>query len=268
MKILESFLKGKQNNPAICEDGLVISKHIIAVIDGVTTKGTHFWNGMTSGCYAKGLISGYLLQDVENQAAEELLHNLNNLLHEAIQGNVESISCEDYPRASVIIYNDIYKEIWVYGDCQCRINDRVYTHSKKIDDLNADLRAFYLEYYLSKGMNLEELAENDLGRKAIEQNLLMQFAFENQSGAFGYPVLNGMGINKSMIKRYSVVSGDEIILASDGYPRLGGTLKESEKDLKVILEKDPMCFHEYKSTKGLVRGNASFDDRAFCRFKV
>lgn len=45
---------------------------------------------------------------------------------------------------------------------------------------------------------------NDLGRNGIEKNLLMQFAFENKPGYFGYPVLNGMGIEESMIKHYPV----------------------------------------------------------------
>lgn len=134
--------------------------------------------------------------------------------------------------------------------------------------LNASLRAYYLEYHLQKGMTLEELQENDLGRAAIQPNLLMQFAFENQPGEFGYPVLNGMGIEPSMICTYKVQEGDEIILASDGYPKLGKDLAESEANLQQLMEEDPMCFRKYLCTKGLKEGNSSFDDRAFCRIQV
>lgn len=273
MRVIEHFLCGKENNPDTCEDGLVIGEHLIAVIDGVTSKGTRLWDGKASGCYAKDILAEYLQQgqEIERQSAVWLLTNLDRILSEKVEDNVKSaksLPCEEYPRASIIIYNDIYKEIWSYGDCQCRINERVYTHSKKIDELNAKLRAFYLEYQILQGVSIEELEQNDLGRKAIKQNLMMQFAFENKQGYFGYPVLNGMGIEESMIRRYPVAKGDMVILASDGYPVLRENLNESEKELDDIRKNDPMCFRLYRSTKGIKKGNISFDDRVFCRFVV
>lgn len=268
MKILESFLCGKENDSNTCEDGLVIGKHLIAIIDGVTSKGIRLWNGKTSGCYAKEILMDYLCKDVERQNAIELLGNLNRILHENIYNCIENLPYEEYPRAAIIIYNDFYKEIWSYGDCQCRINNNVYTHSKKIDELNADLRAFYLEYQISQGIDIKQLEQNDLGRKGIQQNLVMQFAFENKKGYFGYPILNGMGIEESMIKYYSVEDKDMVILASDGYPVLKESLNKCEEELSYIIQNDPMCFQLYRSTKGLKQQNISFDDRAFCRFIV
>lgn len=269
MQVLESFICGKENNPATCEDGIYIGRHLVAVIDGVTAKGTKLWDGHKSGYYAKELLLEYLRQEgVEQQNAEELFANLDAALAaNSLAGN-EMLAPEEYPRASAIIYNDIYKEIWSYGDCQCSINGAVHLHVKKIDELNASLRAYHLEYLLMKGMTLEELKENDLGRAAIQENLLMQFDFENKCGEFGYAVLNGMGIEEALITKYKVNEGDEVILASDGYPQLMPTLNESEMELKNIMMKDPMCFRIYPCTKGLKDGNISFDDRAFCRLKV
>lgn len=268
MEIIEQFLCGKEGNLITCEDGLVIGEHLIAVIDGVTSKGVRLWNGKAGGCYAKEVLADYLQQDVERQSAIELMRNLDRVLLDAVRENIKHPACEEVPRAAIIIYNDFYKEIWSYGDCQCRINDSVYTHSKKVDELNADLRAFYLEYQISRGMDIKELEQNDVGRQGILENLKMQFAFENKPGNFGYPVLNGMGIEESMIKRYSVTEGDSIILASDGYPVLKGTLDECERELNYLKQNDPMCFRLYRSTKGIKQGNVSFDDRAFCRFIV
>lgn len=268
MKIIEQFLCGKKDILDACEDGLVIGNHLIAVIDGVTSKGISLWDGKTSGCYAKCILKDYLQQDIERLSALELLSNLDRILHAKVQSRSENLSCAEYPRAAIIIYNDFYKEIWSYGDCQCRINEDIYTHSKKVDQLNADMRAFYLEYQILKGVDVLALKLNDLGRKNIEKNLLMQFAFENKPGYFGYPVLNGMGIEESMIKCYPVSEGDIIVLASDGYPVLKGTLNECEEELDYIKQNDPMCFRLYRSTKGIEQGNISFDDRAFCRFIV
>ena len=61
---------------------------------------------------------------------------------------------------------------------------------------------------------------------------------------------------------------DSIILASDGYPVLKDNLKETENILQDILLKDPLMFREYKSTKGKLKGDVSFDDRAFIKVKL
>lgn len=295
MHQIEHFICGKENNPDTCEDGLVIGTNIIAVIDGVTSKGSRLWDGKTSGCYAKEVLLEYLRQqdtlpesiseDLEKsqrkvhqdtdtlhptaqQSAAALLRNLDGTLREKSRDRFPDLPEEEYPRASVIIYHNQYKEIWSYGDCQCRINDEIHTHTKAIDELNASLRAFYLEYELSCGRTLKSLMLNDPGREAIRQNLQMQFSFENMPGAFGYPVLNGAGIEESMLKRYPAAEGDTVILASDGYPILESTLEKSEAALHRILDNDPMCFLLYRSTKGIKPGNISFDDRTFCRFVI
>lgn len=57
-------------------------------------------------------------------------------------------------------------------------------------------------------------------------------------------------------------------MASDGYPDLCETLRESEEKLKILLEKDPLMISIYKSTKGLQKGNTSFDDRAYISFDI
>ena len=268
MKLLEQFLCGKENRIDTCEDGIVIGEHLIAVIDGVTAKGCRLWDEKTSGCYAKCVLEQYLKQDVGRKGYDELLEDLDLILHEIVSKEPDDFPPEEYPRASIIIYNDYYNEIWSYGDCQCMINETIYNHSKEIDVLNAGLRAFCLEYLISHGHDINDLKRNDLGRENIEQYLLMQFSFENKRGMFGYPVLNGMGIEASMIKRYAVTKGDRVILATDGYPVLRGTLEESEKELAYIIENDPLCFRLYRSTKGIKQGNSSFDDRAFCSFIV
>lgn len=272
MQILESFLCGKEQNPATCEDGIFIRENLVAVIDGVTAKGTRLWNGKKSGCYAKDKIIEYLqnisAKQVYKQSAKEFFCGLDKILREEIAVYGEELALEDYPRASIIVYNHYYKEVWSYGDCQCRLKNFTYSHAKKIDELNAALRAYVLEHELLTGKTLEMLRENDSGRKAILKNLQMQFLFENKTGAFGYPVLNGRGIEESLIKIYQAKEGDEIILASDGYPILGKTLKESEKALERILREDSMCFRQFRSTKGVQAGNVSFDDRAFCRIRI
>ena len=84
-------------------------------------------------------------------------------------------------------------------------------------------------------MSMDELIINDIGRDAILENLLKQFTYENKKEKYGYPILNGMGIEEEMLCIYKVKNGDEIILASDGYPQLGRSLEESEAKLQRII---------------------------------
>ena len=65
-----------------------------------------------------------------------------------------------------------------------------------------------------------------------------------------------------------VQDGETVILASDGYPQLAQTLAESESKLQDTIDKDPLLINLYKSTKGIVPGNVSYDDRTYIRFTV
>ena len=69
-----------------------------------------------------------------------------------------------------------------------------------------------------------------------------------------------------MISVYKVLDNSQIILSSDGYPQLFETLKESEEYLFTVLKEDPLLYKKYKSTKGFMKGQNSFDDRAFISF--
>lgn len=279
MNIIETFLLGKENNPDTCEDGLFISDYLIAVIDGVTAKGTHLWNGKKSGCFAKDI----LLDTLKNITADSnnrifleqedsavwILKKLDSALHQkSMELYPNALPLEEYPRASIIFYNDLRKEIVSYGDCQCKINGQLFSHLKKIDILNSELRAYHLEYAILHGKTIDDLKRNDVGRTAILENLKMQFSFENKIGTFAYPVLNGFGIEPHLLKIYQIQRQDTIILASDGYSELGDSLEESESLLKEILSEDPLCFRRNCSTKGLKEGNISFDDRVFCKIQV
>lgn len=291
MHILEKFILGKENNPLTCEDGIFFGEKLIAVIDGVTTDGGRLWDGHKSGYFAKEVLLDCLqdlakkqmeevcLQELakeqmagncpQEQEAARFIEKLDGALYSAVALNGDKdLLPEEYPRASIILYNDVTKEIISYGDCQCSINGVVHRECKKIDELNAALRAYHLEYHLQQGRLPEELAEKDPGRTAILENLRMQCTFENKAGEFGYAVLNGRGVEPSLIRVYKVCPGDEVILASDGYPELGRSLEESEAVLEQILREDPLCFRRYRSTKGVKAGNISFDDRTFCRFIV
>ena len=49
MKIIEQFIEGKKQNPSLCEDGLFINDHFIAVVDGVTSKSDALFDNKAGG---------------------------------------------------------------------------------------------------------------------------------------------------------------------------------------------------------------------------
>jgi hypothetical protein len=63
-------------------------------------------------------------------------------------------------------------------------------------------------------------------------------------------------------------SCNELILSSDGYPRLFDTLLETEDYLKQCLIEDPLCYKTIISTKGIKEGQSSFDDRCYLKIRL
>jgi hypothetical protein len=125
-----------------------------------------------------------------------------------------------------------------------------------------------LEMARSEGATDEELSINDIGREFILPVIKKQRIFANGEGRFAYGVINGTSVHKKDIVILKVKCGDEIVLASDGYPELCGTLQESEEKLKQELKTNPLCDGKYRSTKGVQKNCTSFDDRTYIRFRV
>ncbi len=268
MEIIEQYLDSKSRDFLKCEDGLYIDDNFIVVVDGVTSKGEFLWDGMTSGCYAKEIIINEMKQIPFSINSNELIAHLNKVLINKYFEKKSVIDNKELLRASVIIYSNYFKEIWSFGDCQYMINKISYNNSKRIDETLAEMRSMMIKSYILNGMTEEDFLNKDIAREAILPFLKQQQYFENSDEEYSYAVLNGKKLNLTNIKVIKVKSGDEIVLATDGYPILKSTLDESEKELNEILEKDPLCYKIYKSTKGINKINKSFDDRAYIRFKI
>ena len=262
--IIEHFVMGKSTNNEECEDMIVIGEHFYAVIDGVTSKFSTKYEGKTAGRYCAELLTQAISSLDKDADAKSALDTLNDTVKKAY-GDRE-ITEENKMQACVIIYSKARREIFNYGDCQLMINGECFDHTKRIDALLEDLRAFAITAYLNKGGNESNIQENDIGRAAILPFLKAQSAFANKDGYFGYPVIDGTGINERLIKTYNIESGDLVVLASDGYPKLFPTLSQSEEYLRYVLKIDPLSICENKQTKMKLSENRSFDDRSYFSF--
>ena len=274
MKVIEQFLKSKTPIESDCEDSIFVSEHFAAVIDGVTTKSTAKSANETSGRVCSQLLNKALndlpLKSTANRAVEFLTSAVFSMYKETgIEEHMLNFPTER-ASACIAIYSKFRNELWMVGDCQCRVDETVYSNLKPIDSVLSDIRSLFIQTELKLGKQVNELLANDCGREFILPLLIRQSVFQNtiKKNEFRYGVIDGFKVPKSEIKVINLFHPKKVILATDGYPRLFDTLTQSENYLTKILKNDPLCFHIFKSTKGLKPGNSSFDDRAFLSIEI
>lgn len=168
-----------------------IGKRLIAVIDGVTAKGKHSYGGKTSGKFAADVLVDKLKEidyecSTKSITPVQLLESLNKTLKiEAEKMTTEEILFEDCPRASIIIFDRQTKTVIDYGDCRCKIGNKVYLHIKEIDEILSQKRAKINQQYLSNGKSTEELMKDTFMMSitiAISAQRTRYYPIEQQTG--------------------------------------------------------------------------------------
>lgn len=98
--------------------------------------------------------------------AAECMSRLNNALSVSVKRIHPEIYMDPnalakYPRASVILFNDVAGEVWSYGDCQCRIGDELHSEVKEVDRLLSELRSFVILSSLQEQVACKEASEHE-----------------------------------------------------------------------------------------------------------
>ena len=265
-KIIESSMKPK-NPSASSGDFLLISDNFLAVVDGATPKGTRLWDGKRGDTFVSSYIAEVikdLSPDILHTEAIKIINEKVNEAYLKFGTSYDELPPEERLQASLVIYSVQKGEIWSFGDCKFRVNEKTYDQTRKADKLLADLRALYFEMYKNEGKE----PDGDVGREAIMPFLKEAIKLANTDKEFGYDAINGGHVNPKNTQVIPVKNGDFIVLASDGYPELFDTLEKTEENLFSLLKKDPNCINELRSTKGLSSGNESFDDRTYISFRI
>ena len=266
--VQESFTTSKKGDQASNEDALYVDDRFIAVIDGATSKTAPPEKAtMSSGRFAAQTICDLLplMPPITNPT--EMVTWLNEHLKQAIANSVFA-ECYEGPLASLLLYDSRTKTIISYGDCQFLLGQTLHKQNKQFDITLAHKRASILQAALGNGASILELRQNDIGRAAIQSDLLRYSSEYANEPNGGFPVLGRGDVIQDFIVTCPVQDGETVILASDGYPQLAQTLAESEAKLQDTIDKDPLLINLYKSTKGIVPGNVSYDDRTYIRFTV
>ena len=275
MKIVEKFLKGKNKDQSLCEDDYFFGKNYVLVVDGATSKNNIKYNNVSGGkmiaTIVKNTIQYYDQFDSVN--FEKIITIINKKIQSLYKkNNINIKDSNNLSAASFILYSNIERKIYTIGDCQALLinknnNVELINNEKEIDILMSKLRSFIIHYLKEKEyFTIDELLLNDKGREMIVPFLKMQSFFQNKEIKYGYNVIDGQETKYD--EYYINQDVSEIVLSSDGYPSLKRTLEDSENYLKLILEKDPLMYNLFLSTKGLSKNNNSFDDRTYLRFKL
>ncbi len=276
MELIEKYLLGKRNDPAICEDGLLFNGDFAAVIDGCSSRKGPLYMGKTSGVIAKDILIETLGTLPSESTMEETFFACNEALalwyekHNLLKTMEKdsSLRCSAY----TAIVSRAKREIWVLGDCQALVEGQIYTKHKDIDTLMENLRAMYIEVELQEGKTEQEVARSfEPIQKRLSAQMNFQNTFQNtpKQTSFSYYVLDGFFTNLSAVQVVKLEGPPKhVVLGSDGYPELRASLQSSEESLASLLLRDPLCFKENRCTKGLVEGNISFDDRCYLHILV
>lgn len=220
---------------------------------------------MRNGRYAMLVISDFIRSLQPNVGCEDFCRLVTYKIQAVYaENNIDVERLREHPEerltASCVVYSDRRKEVWMVGDCQCMINGRLFTNGKPSEQAAATRRAEYIRRKLKNGFETTDFQVNDEGRRLILPDILASCKRQN----IDFAVIDGFPIP---IDKVRVLSAEgEVVLATDGYPFLRPTLVDSEEALARQLRDDPLCINTFKATKGLMRGNVSFDDRAYIRF--
>lgn len=268
MEIIERKIVGKHNDDLTCEDGIIVTPDFIAVIDGSTSKTAFRFNPtMNNGRFCMLLISKFISGMPKDITLEDFCSSVTDCIHNYYRSDEASFLSHPERRmcASVVIYSKHRHEIWMIGDCQCMVDGVLHTNGKPSEARIANERTEVFATMVDKHPDMIQDGQlvNDYARKAVLPELIRSMMDENKT----YAVIDGFPVYADGIKTISLDKGyHEVVLASDGYPFLCSTLQKSEAKLTKQLQNDPYNIQSFKATKGLMRGNVSFDDRAYIRF--
>lgn len=276
MQLIEAFTKGKRVDQRRNEDGYLFNENWALVVDGCSSITSSSNETESSGRIARTLILETVASLDPTVTKEELFSACNSALRSHYQTQGQLSVYQEHPQRRAGAYlaavSRYHRELWILGDCQALIKGVHYSKPKIIDTLMEDLRALLVEHALLTGKTKRELqADPSLILEKLAPIMELQSAFQNADPtyAFTYYTLDGFFEDYSQI--LSIPLGPdpvEVVLATDGYPRLCESLEASEAALQDTIKADPLLYQAVRSVKGVEEGNFSFDDRTYLRFIV
>jgi hypothetical protein len=265
--VIERFVCGKLNDPAACEDVIVSTPHFAGVLDGVSDRTGRSYNGRSGGRWAAELVADVirgLPADIHPKdavrAMTEALAAGETALHGPSRAGATAAVC-------MTMYSRARREVWRVGDSTVRLDDVVHQTRMMIDDVLADARAAFIAAQRLAGATDEQIAASGTDRSVVTPIMELQHHFANldSDDPLAYGVLNGTPVPDRHLHVFSTDGVREVVLASDGYPAVFGTLRQTERYLAEDLAADPLRVGRHRCLRAVHPPLVSFDDRAYLR---
>ena len=267
MQIIEQTIVPKRHDRK-SEDGVVVTDDFIAVIDGSTSKSSQRYSHFASnGRYAMKLVAQYVGHMPANVSCHQFCIGItrrfaDTMCNRWLRPRRPLPDPVDRLAASAVVYSRLRREIWMVGDCQCLIDGTLFENPKPYEAELARRRADIICHSADQ----KQFLVDDTARQQILPDM-MRIMRQQQNVA--YAVIDGARIPEQHVIVLPLdFCPHDIVLATDGYPFLHSTLEASEAALSRQLTDDPLNIGTFQATKACMKGNLSFDDRAYIRFKV
>ena len=253
-------------------DGIVIDDKFLAVIDAYQARGYRGWHNKPAGIFAKNLICQALVEQPADAEAADVVRALEELLLEQTASAIEQMQDKQvyaYPMTRLLIYSAAKKQIWRLGDSPFVVDGELNFNRSEALQQAALKRAEVAEKFLANDRtDLKDMVNNDYGRTSIMEDIVAE-----ERRVDGVECLSGnpetdMDTLLSNVEVFQLEDGQEVILASDGYPRLLGTIEDSEEWLAEERKRDPLFVRDYKALRTAKDEEAGYDDRSYVRFVV
>ncbi len=270
--VVESLVRGKWDDPVRCEDVAVLDGPFVAVFDGATDKSGVRYDGRSPGRFAADIGAAALAALPPEAGARAAIDHVATALAEAVAAVAPGTGRPDMPPCfAMVVYSRHRHEIWRVGDCPFGIDDRADEPTSPIDRATIAARAAYLHSLIAQGATVESLVADDPSRPLLAPMFRAQCALVNRTddNPYAYGAIDGSPVPDRFVEVVPVPAGARsVVLASDGYPELLGTLAQTEQALARLLAADPLCIRLRPNTKGIGPGQISFDDRAYVRLAI
>ncbi len=265
-EIIEQFSHGKISDNSYSEDRALISEHAYGVIDG--SKGP-------------GYLEPDMIQVILDQA-QKTICSLDpqvtpRILVDDLTANVLDIKKQfgfsdiRYTGAfGFVVYIPAKHEIWRVADCPFRYHGKTYLNEIELEFIAARQRAVFIEAMSIRGMSQKEILASEEYANSFSTFFAPLLDFANQRDhKYGFGSINGLEVPEKFIQVFNLPDNlEELVLTSDGYPVVHDNLEASEAALAQIIARDPFCIDENCTSKGLMLGQCSFDDRTYLRLKL
>lgn len=184
--VVEIYIQSKTGKQHDCEDRIHISDHVIAVIDGATSKTHDCWDHQTGGQKSAEIIDEtlrHIPHDCTARHAADLMTSKIRAFYteKNILTDVE-LNPERRITSSLAAINLFKKELWSIGDCQFMLDNELFSTKKKVDEVAEEA--------------IDDLKRYDIGREFILPLLERQSRFQNNpnAGEFYYAAVDGFRI--------------------------------------------------------------------------